>query len=319
MAGNASISTRFIVISDTHDFEFGDDPTGPLNTHPLPKADVLLHCGDMTHVGGISAFKNCMKMLSNFDGELKLVIAGSHDLALDRNWRDYDSHPDRACVDEEALQDHTEAMEVMRGGLAKAAGVIYLEEGTHTFTLSNGATFTIYASPYTPEFNGWGFPYSHTENRFDSAAENPIPSFPDVHVIMTHGPPRMILDRCEDGNAGCGKLLQAVHRARPLMHCFGHIHEGYGARRVSWVGEGDLASSGETAPQGNRCPQQNSWPIEFGTQTLMVNAAIKDGGNRPRNAPWLIDLDLPPWRRESNRSQNHHCGVGNKNMNHMDH
>jgi len=31
-----------------------------------------------------------------------------------------------------------------------------LEEGTQKFTLRDGRTFTIYASPYTPEFNGYG-------------------------------------------------------------------------------------------------------------------------------------------------------------------
>ena len=33
--------------------------------------------------------------------------------------------------------------------------------------------------------------------------------------------------------------------------------------------------------------------MEFGRETLMVNASIMDVGYRPRNAPWLVDLDLP--------------------------
>lgn len=51
--------------------------------------------------------------------------------------------------DEDYLEDHARAMQVMNG-LAKEAGVTYLEEGTHSFQLKNGATFKIYASPYQP-------------------------------------------------------------------------------------------------------------------------------------------------------------------------
>ena len=40
-------------------------------------------------------------------------------------------------------------------------------------------------------------------------------------------------------------------------------------------------------------PEAEHVPIEFGKETLMVNAAIMKGHNRPVNAPWLFDLDLP--------------------------
>lgn len=34
--------------------------------------------------------------------------------------------------------------------------------------------------------------------------------------------------------AGCPELFTAIANARPRLHCFGHIHEGWGARLVSW-------------------------------------------------------------------------------------
>jgi hypothetical protein len=34
--------------------------------------------------------------------------------------------------------------------------------------------------------------------------------------------------------AGCKQLFAAVARARPRLHCFGHIHEGWGAKLVAW-------------------------------------------------------------------------------------
>jgi predicted phosphodiesterase len=73
-------STCFLVISDTHDFEF-KNATGVFSL-PMPKVDVVLHCGDMTNVGGSSVFKNVLKMLGAIDAEKKLVIAGNHDLDL---------------------------------------------------------------------------------------------------------------------------------------------------------------------------------------------------------------------------------------------
>jgi Icc-related predicted phosphoesterase len=36
--------------------------------------------------------------------------------------------------------------------------------------------------------------------------------------------------------AGCGDLFAAVARARPRVHCFGHFHEGWGAKKVAWRG-----------------------------------------------------------------------------------
>jgi Icc-related predicted phosphoesterase len=323
-----TVSTRFIVISDTHAFDF-TQPQGPFRL-PVAKADVLLHCGDLTYYGGLPAFRQCLKMLGAIDAELKLVIPGNHDLELDKEyWR---THLDNMNDDE--LIAHEKSVEIMQGELAKEAGVTYLEEGTHTFTLSTGAKFTIYVSPYSPEFCGWAFGYKHNEDRFNSCSEveegvtsiarNPIPDFPNVDIVMTHGPPKGILDLCPTGNAGCKNLLRAAARAKPLMYCFGHVHEGHGAELVTWKeqkNETDSASQSVqnassqlnwfpwkkheneaktsteliqmTSSQANRYPQPSNLSIKRGEQTLMVNAAIKTGDNKAVNAPWLIDIDLP--------------------------
>ncbi|KAJ8064024.1 hypothetical protein OCU04_007865 [Sclerotinia nivalis] len=292
MVNMARIETSFLVLSDTHDYQFGDNASSKLQL-PVPKVDVLLHCGDLTQVGGVPAFKKALKMLSSFDAELKLVIAGNHDLELDEGW--CKAHLDE---DEDYLEDHARAMEVMKGQLAKEAGVIYLEEGIHSFKLKNGATFKIYASPYQPEFNDYAFPYKRNEDRFNlsgetaegvtSISENPMPGFPGVDIVMTHGPPKGIRDECKDGHQGCENILRAIKRARPLMHCFGHIHEGYGANKIVWDNE-----MKEESDLVNDYPQAMNIPVESGEETLMVNAAIMDGEHQPNNAPWVINLELP--------------------------
>ena len=232
MAGTSTITTKFLILSDTHNFEFTAEPSQLLRL-PTPKTDVLLHCGDLTQVGGISSFKRALQMLSSIPAELKLVIPGNHDLELDQTFwasqHDEEGNP-------QDLEDHELAIKTMTGPLAAEAGVTFLTEGTRSFTLKIGAKFSIYVSPYTPAFSDWAFAYSPHQDRFNSPQQtangvtsittNPIPN--DIDIVMTHGPPRGILDWCPQGNVGCPNLFHALRRVKPLMHCFGHIHEGNG-------------------------------------------------------------------------------------------
>ena len=51
----------------------------------------------------------------------------------------------------------------------------------------------------------------------------------DTQILLTHSPPKGILDRNIDGESqGCEKLLERVQEINPLVHIFGHIHESYG-------------------------------------------------------------------------------------------
>ena len=301
MTGQSTITTNFLILSDTHDFQFDDTSAGE-SIHfqlPTPKIDVVLHCGDLTQVGGVTSFKKALKMLGHIEAELKLVVAGNHDLELDREFweaqRDDDGIP-------EDPKDHVLAVQAMTGPLAREAGVTFLHEGTYSFSLKNGAEFTIYVSPYTPAFCDWAFAYKHNEDRFNesdqvmdgstSISRNPMRN--GVDIVMTHGPPKGILDRCSQGNVGCENLRRAIGRVKPMMHCFGHIHEGYGIEPINWrespADESELLK-GNTIE--NPYPQPLEWKDPSKDHTLAVNAAIMTGDYKPENAPWLISLDLP--------------------------
>jgi 3',5'-cyclic AMP phosphodiesterase CpdA len=291
-------STRFLILSDTHNFEFGDSCAGPLRL-PLPKVDVILHCGDLTYCGGASSYKKLIKMLAAMDAELKIVIAGNHDIDLDEKY--WKTHLD----EDDEPEDHSLAVNIMTGSLAAKACVTYLEEGTYTFTLKNGAKFSLYASPYSPAFCDWAFAYEHDEDRFNgphcvadgvkSIATNPIPN--DVDIVMTHGPPKGILDVCPQGSVGCKNILQAMRRVRPRLHCFGHVHPGNGMKVEDWgsttrtVSKEDASKQQE--PLVNLYPNPMNPALIHGQQSLMVNAAIMDDHNNPVNTPWLVDLELP--------------------------
>ena len=67
------MATTFLILSDTHDDAFPDPASLPSS-----RVDVVLHCGDLTMIGGLSNYKEAIANLKAIDAELKLVIAGNH-------------------------------------------------------------------------------------------------------------------------------------------------------------------------------------------------------------------------------------------------
>lgn len=294
-------STRFMIISDTHNYQFTDaEKTNSPFRLPVPECDVVLHCGDITMTGGVEQYRKALQMMYHIPAELKLVIAGNHDLDLDAAW--WKSHPERVSNPSQ----HEEAHAAMTGEWAKEAGVTYLEEGINSFTLKSGAKFTVYSSPWQPEFFDWAFNYPRDQDRYNtpdqvasgvaSVAVNPIPDFGSIDIIMTHGPPKDILDWTAHGNAGCDNIRRAVSRARPRLHCFGHIHEGYGSTFVKWKKDPTEQGPSEISKKidlENPYPYALQPPNNFGKETLFVNGSIMTVDYNPANKPWLVDLELP--------------------------
>ncbi|KEQ92815.1 hypothetical protein AUEXF2481DRAFT_7184 [Aureobasidium subglaciale EXF-2481] len=273
-----AVNTRFLAISDTHglDIHVNTDHAFRL---PLPKVDVLLHCGDLTQVGGHGSLRKALKMLGEIEAELKLVIAGNHDLELDGDY--WLKHLDEEGGDEP--EEHDQAVAIMKSPLARDAGVIYLDEGTHHFTLQNGASFSIYVSLYSPAFGDWAFGSVPSHDRFTDL-QSP------VDIFMTHGPPKGILDLCPQDNVGCEHTLRALQRVKPMLHCFEHIHEGYGAQTITWDDKHPRASQPASVSKHDR------WNIvcksNKAQETLLINAAIQGDNGAFCNAAWLVTLPL---------------------------
>lgn len=181
-------------------------------------------------------------------------------------------------------RDAKRALAFWNSDRANKAGIRYLSEGLHKFTLSNGASFTIYASPWQPEFQDWAFNYPLFEDRWNpphlvtgkyvrpAPAErdpHPIPENIAVDIVMTHGPVHKHLDRCNNGTeAGCEYLLRALRRVRPRLHCCGHIHEGWGAERVFWDSRGE---SDKTITLAKAGPQNPANGDEDGPNVIAPN------------------------------------------------
>ena len=131
-------------------------------------------------------------------------------------------------------------------------------------------------------------------------AVNPVPNHPDIDIMLTHGPPKGILDETDRGEkVGCDHLLKAVTRCKPRLHCFGHIHEGWGAGRIDWRMKAfEHERSARSKIIEDRCAsidvsESGSKPLKWGQETIFVNASIMDVKYNPTNAPWLVDIDLP--------------------------
>jgi Icc-related predicted phosphoesterase len=191
---------RFVCLSDTHNLT---------KNMVVPPGDVLLHSGDFSSMGNKSEIIDFNLFLSRLPHRNKLIIAGNHDLTFD-------------LENFESLKRNFQNLRNLDAPVIKSLlkDCIYLED-----SFFNVAGYKIYGSPWTPTFFNWGFNLDRGEPI--AAKWELIPR--DTDILMTHGPPLGYLDVCSDGfSAGCSDLLNKVLDIKPLVHLFGHIHEGYG-------------------------------------------------------------------------------------------
>ena len=325
------IKTRFLIISDTH-------ANQKIRLPDLQEGvDVAIHCGDLTDGSKIDEYHTTLNFLQTINAPLKLVIAGNHDFTLDtpmHQKKAAEAHRlfsiDPALMNRE-YGDFGEARGLLNNANTSISeGIIFLDEGIRHFNLANGASLTVYASPFTPSTEAdWGFQYRRGESHdfnISSAAD----------IVITHGPPKGVLDMtASKKRGGCEQLFAAVAKAKPRLHCFGHIHEGWGAKAVAWradvcespthfsaidngasavveslatlrpgrwdspdtIAEKDarLRSLSKKGYRHTSHCTGDEHPITPGQPTLFVNAAIEpETKDERQQLPWIIDLELPP-------------------------
>ena len=149
-----TVKTRFCLISDTHTqvpIPLSPSPS-PISTtsayrSPLPRCDVLLHAGDLTECGTAHEFETAFQTLADAPAELKIVIAGNHDVSLDRGW--YEDAVGRGIVgggrkSKEDVEGYLRGVrEMWMGEEARKKGIWYLEEGVREFEVGNGGRFRV--------------------------------------------------------------------------------------------------------------------------------------------------------------------------------
>ncbi len=185
---------KIITISDTH----SKHKQIPLEW--LEPADMIIHAGDISSVGGLTEIEYFCYWLSGLDQyKYKIFIAGNHD------W---------------GFQNHSK---IVKDILDKYPNIIYLQDSSIEIE-----GIKIYGTPWQPTFYNWAF----NLDRGDEIQEkwDLIPT--DIDILVTHGP---AYGKCDfvygsrGGNVGCKNLLDTiVTKINPKVHVTGHIHSGYG-------------------------------------------------------------------------------------------
>jgi len=158
----------------------------------LPDGDVLIHCGDVSHRGNLAETEAFGRWFAAQPHTFKVLVPGNHDAATENP---------------------------TARNLLRSLGITVLVDGGATI---GGKRF--HGSPWTPRFGDWAW------MRDDAELGSYFAEIPQgLDVLVTHGPPRGILDR-NSAQEACGSaaLLDAATIKKPRLHVFGHIHEGRG-------------------------------------------------------------------------------------------
>ncbi|KAJ7931276.1 Metallo-dependent phosphatase-like protein, partial [Mycena leptocephala] len=226
--------TRFVLLSDTH-----------AQRCSVPDGDVLLHSGDLTQRGTLKELKSTMEWLYSLPHPVKIIIAGNHDSNIHREW--YEANWEGLFLHRSS--DGPESAEavlgLLKGPQAVAANVVYLEDEEYKFKVrENGKEWSVYGSPWSPYWGDWAFGYVREDG------EALISKFPKSDILLTHGPPRNILDLTNNKDpVGCSALSAGLHKLKPKLHVFGHIHEARGAYVHRWKQDLDSAANKDEAEQ----------------------------------------------------------------------
>ena len=181
---------KILFLSDTH--------SQHRKLKDLPKADLIIHSGDISKMGRDYEVEDFIRWFSGLDYRYKIFVAGNHDFFFE--------------------------------GETPKSIQRFLNE--NTFYLYNSSVeidgIKIWGSPYTPTFFNWAF--NLDRGKVIAKIWKQIPT--DTDILVTHGPPFGILDKTISGlNVGCEELLKKVNQIKPKYHLFGHIHENYGIQR----------------------------------------------------------------------------------------
>lgn len=169
---------------------FISDTHGRHRKLDLPGGDILVFGGDM-EASSTQRAHEFLVWLSEQDYNHKIVIAGNHDSIFEYSdvlWEEY----------------------------VGMFGAVYLQDSGCEV---EGIKF--WGTPWSLPFYDWSFmaPEESLQKKYELIPE-------DTDILISHGPPKSILDR-EQGGENCGSkaLKAALSRVDPKVCVFGHIHE----------------------------------------------------------------------------------------------
>lgn len=214
------MSLRTLHVSDTHSY------------HDLLKIpsglDMIIHSGDCSNsrdpYNNEPEVRDFIDWYKELPIKYKIYVAGNHDTSIEKK-----------LVTKKDFEE---------------AGIIYLENESVTIE-----GIKIFGSPHTPNFGNWAFMKERTKlERFWRLAIDE-----DVDIVVTHGPPKGILDKSYDKRnnmESCGdkSLLNRILEVQPAYCLFGHIHNckdiiNAGMQKLSicdtWFSNGSVVTDGK--------------------------------------------------------------------------
>ena len=174
---------------------------------------MVIHAGDCTGRGTTREIVEFCEWFGNLPHKYKILIPGNHDWGFEKDRKKHQK-------------------------IAEDNGIIFLHDSEIIIE-----DIKIYGSGHTPEFCNWAFNCWRTMDevkyngrygpKYDYIGTHwrKIPK--DTDVLITHGPPKWILDDCGE-NVGCEELRKKVMEINPKFHIFGHIHESRGTLHKDW-------------------------------------------------------------------------------------
>ncbi|KAL9649589.1 hypothetical protein ABK040_003266 [Willaertia magna] len=200
-------SIRFVVISDTHQLH-------DLLPNPLPKGDVLIHCGDFTNLGLPNEVDNFMEYLFlNCDHLYKyiILIPGNHEWSSD------------FIVKKRIEYNLMNYNSLQKNKSLNATYCFLLDE---LITIEN--KINIFGSKY--KFNVLSLlPFLNKNN--NNKYENLIPK--NVNILLTHVPSikgdlDIIYNGKSRGSKDLTNILNNKYFSNLKFHIFGHNHDKRG-------------------------------------------------------------------------------------------
>lgn len=290
-----------------------------LQPHHMRAADILVHTGDFTNNGSEEEFADFNDWLGTQRPRYKniVVICGNHE------FRVHPLHPDALSRDF-ARQRLPNATHVLHHEIATIEGI--------TFFGSPWCPWSEHEDPDIPPYHAqlqdvlarWSRspdarPYLHPSGACPPHLFDHIPADARIDVLLTHGPPRGILDEMEGTSRSWGssaRLRQRIEGGRLSLgaHLFGHLHEqrGYWQKTRATGTCAPCASVWEGGCEYEAVPGVK-WstfappPPSYACDLISCNAMKNHGGldRRPpciAGAPRLIRATKPaapadaPWR-----------------------
>lgn len=211
----------------------------------LPGGDLLIVGGDLTARDTFPEYCQCFSWIAKADYKKKIIIGGNHDNLLQT-----DDWFAKMTIDFEYLCDSGTEFEGLK----------------------------IYGSPWTKTFEGMN-PHckAFTCDKEEELAEKWALIPDDIDILITHSPPKGILDwNFEGKQCGSESLLKKSRELKNLkLFCFGHIHEAYSMINTNQMLDSPLMNLTHSKP--------SSLPI-------IVNASHVNEFYQPVNEPIRVIL-----------------------------